>query len=107
MSETRVYENDGGIHCIGNGMLAAYGQGPNMIQVFGPPYSSPSYMKLNLCDKSGLEVISRREPQTAVWHHQLFWNGEAYGLRIHSAPGEGTVVEIVIPLDRKGESDEV
>lgn len=79
MSETRVYENDGGIHCIGNGMLAAYGQGPNMIQVFGPPYSSPSYMKLNLCDKSGLEVISRREPQTAVWHHQLFWNGEPIG----------------------------
>lgn len=79
MSETRVYENDGGIHCIGNGMLAAYGQGSNMIQVFGPPYSSPSYMKLNLCDKSGLEVISRREPQTALWHHQLFWNGEPIG----------------------------
>ena len=77
MSETRVYENDGGIHCIGNGMLAAYGQGPNMIQVFGPPYSSPSYMKLNLCDKSGLEVISRREPQLVKWWILWLWISRA------------------------------
>ena len=33
--------------------------------------------------------------------------GEMYGLKIHSAPGQGTVVEIVIPLDWKGEADEV
>ena len=67
MSETRVYENDGGIHCIGNGMLAAYGQGPNMIQVFGPPYSSPSYMKLNLCDKSGQMCIRDRFRVELTW----------------------------------------
>ena len=42
-----------------------------------------------------------------VYKRQTLLYGEAYGLRIHSAPGEGTVVEIVIPLDRKGESDEV
>ena len=62
-------------------------------------------------DLSGGEVSlegTREKVGLKNTHNRLtLLYGEAYGLRIHSAPGEGTVVEIVIPLDRKGESDEV
>lgn len=65
----------------------------------------------NLLDLSSGEVSldgTREKVGLKNTHNRLrLLYGEAYGLKIHSAPGEGTAVEIVIPLDRKGESDEV
>ena len=63
---TRVWSNqdqdDGSIIPIGNGVLLVYEQGPNIIHVFGPPYSAPSSFQLLMNDeKSNLKVKSRRE----------------------------------------------
>jgi hypothetical protein len=37
--------DDGSVHCLGNGELMAYEQGPNIIQIFGPPYAAPQHSK--------------------------------------------------------------
>ena len=58
-----------GIHAIGNGELCVYGRGADILQIFGPPYSSPSLLTLSLCD--GLLVTSEREVGTSVWNHRL------------------------------------
>lgn len=58
-----------GVHCLGNGKLAVYGQGINIMQVFGPPYSSPSFMKLKL-RKQEYEVTSNRIKGSAIWQHE-------------------------------------
>ena len=67
------------IHSIGNGKLCVYGQGPNIIQLFGPPYSSPSILTLEIDDNLKLEVESEREPHTAVWIHRFYNNGNYLG----------------------------
>ncbi len=61
-----------GIHCLGNGRLCAYEQGPNILQVFGPPYSSPMLGSLMLDADASVRAESRREPGAAIWTHQLF-----------------------------------
>lgn len=58
-----------GIHAIGNGELCVYGRGADILQIFGPPYSSPSLLTLSLCD--GLQVASEREAGSSVWNHRL------------------------------------
>jgi hypothetical protein len=62
-------KNDG-IHCLGNGKLAVYEQGVKIIQVFGPPYSSPSFMNLIPRNKQA-EAVSSRLKGTAIWQHEL------------------------------------
>jgi len=64
--------DNGSIHCMGNGKLCAYGQGPDLIQVFGPPYSSPTLFKFLIGREQSIESHSSREPETAIWTHQLF-----------------------------------
>lgn len=58
-----------GIHAIGNGELCVYGRGADILQIFGPPYSSPSLLTLSLCD--GVQVASEREAGSSVWNHRL------------------------------------
>ena len=52
----------GSVHCLGNGRLCAYGQGPDLVQVFGPPYSAPSLGGIRLDLAGEVTVTSRREP---------------------------------------------
>jgi len=40
--------DDGSIHALGNGELMAYEQGPDVIQIFGPPYASPTALSIRL-----------------------------------------------------------
>jgi len=40
-------KDSGSIHCLGNGSYCVYKQGPDIIQLFGPPYSAPSLFSLN------------------------------------------------------------
>ena len=72
-------EDDGSVHCLGNGRLCAYEQGPNLIQVFGPPYSSPTFYSFALAVDAGFEVRSERQAGTAIWTHQLFADGQPVG----------------------------
>jgi len=72
-------EDDGSVHCIGNGKIAAYEQGPDIIQVFGPPYSSPSFLKLEITDDRNIAVNSERETGSAIWNHSISIDGEKCG----------------------------
>lgn len=44
------------LHCLGNGHLCAYGMGPSLVQLFGPPYSSPSALALEWPDAADYDV---------------------------------------------------
>lgn len=78
---TRVWlnkgEDEGSIHPIGNGEMIVYGQGPNIHRLFGTPYSAPSYLQMFLDDQTrNLKVESRREKNTAIWHHSVYKDGK-------------------------------
>jgi hypothetical protein len=66
------------IFCLGNGKMAAYGTGADILQLFGPPYSSPSLAKMTLQD-STIQVSSDRERYTAIWSHTLSRAGVSAG----------------------------
>ncbi len=76
---TRVWKSDvrddGAIHCLGNGRLIAFEQGPNITQLFGPPYSTPSAAAFSLDPSEALEARSSREPGAAIWTHRVFAGG--------------------------------
>jgi len=57
---------------MGNGRLAVYEQGPDIIQLFGPPYSSNSYIKLNIIENGDIEAESERKAGTAIWSHKIY-----------------------------------
>ena len=74
---TRTWSNkgtdDGSIFPIGNGEILVYEKGPNIDYVFGPPYSAPSSPQIFLEDaKRTLKVESKREKNTAIWHHNVY-----------------------------------
>jgi hypothetical protein len=62
--------DDGSVHVVGNGRICAYGQGPDLIQVFGPPYSGPWWGSLTV-EGEGQSCVSTRESGAAVWTHEL------------------------------------
>jgi hypothetical protein len=72
----RIWSNnavdDGTLHGLGNGSLAVYEQGPNIVQAFGPPYSSPSFLQFVIDESENVEVHSSREPETAIWIHRIY-----------------------------------
>ncbi len=77
---TRIWSNkgvdDGSIHPIGNGEMLVYGQGPNIHRVFGAPYSAPNYMQMTIQENERtLKVESKREKNTAIWHHFFYNDG--------------------------------
>ena len=65
-----AHDTDGSVHCLGNGRLCVYGQGPDIIQIFGPPYSTTSIGRAGL-DQPGLTCQSRRVLGTAIWQHRI------------------------------------
>ena len=78
---TRIWSNkgqdEGSIHPIGNGEMIVYGQGPNIHRVFGAPYSAPNYMQMSIEEKDRtLKVESKREKNTAIWHHNFYHEGK-------------------------------
>ena len=76
----RVWHNradsDDSIHCLSNGRLCAYGLGPQLIQVFGPPFSSPSLYHLDLVSQARVRCDSEREGGSAIWTHRLTIEGQ-------------------------------
>ncbi len=72
MEENNLYfQKDQTIHCIGNGLMAVYEKGVNLDQVFGPPYSTPSGIKMFLEQTPGLQIDTSRQTGTGIWTHQL------------------------------------
>jgi hypothetical protein len=79
--QTLVYAqgNIDNIFCIGNGRLAAYESQSDILQLFGPPYSSPSLLEMKLLD-STIVITSEREYGTAIWKHTLVKNVNTIGV---------------------------
>jgi hypothetical protein len=46
-------------------------QGPDLIQLTGPPYSGPQWGSLTVVGEADLSCQSRREPGAAIWTHAL------------------------------------
>jgi hypothetical protein len=67
-----------GIICLGNGEMCVYQDKSDIIQLFGPPYSSPSVLELFMTGSP--EIVSVREKGTAVWTHSILKNGKETGL---------------------------
>lgn len=66
-------ETENEIACLGNGLMSVYQDKADIIQVFGPPYSSPSSMRI-LLDTDYDEIKSEREYGRAIWHYNLINN---------------------------------
>ena len=62
------------LHCLGNGDYCLFGQGADIESVFGPGYSSPSYIQLQV--NGGDSTYSNRMQGTAIWQHTVFEDGE-------------------------------
>src|SRR6185436_2151560 len=73
VSPTLIYSQESGVKCLGNGLLAVYERKADILQLFGPSYSSPSVMKIML--DSTIDVVSRRDLHTAIWRHTLSRGG--------------------------------
>lgn len=68
MVRTYNKNNDrGSIHVLGNGKLCVYEQGHDIIQLFGMPYSSPTFCKITIECNS----VSQRLPNTCIYTHNL------------------------------------
>lgn len=67
-------ETNGSVHCLGNGRLCVYGQGPNLIQLFGPGYSTTNIGGMAL-EPGVATCASRRVPGAAIWEHRICENG--------------------------------
>jgi hypothetical protein len=67
--------NDGSVHALGNGWLCAYGQSLDLIQVFGPPYSSPAFYSLRFMPDKEIHIQSDREWGASIWTHTLSQKG--------------------------------
>ncbi len=63
--------DDGSVHCLGNGLMCVFEQGPNVIQAFGPPYNTASVLTLQLEPGQKTRCTSARELGTALWTHTL------------------------------------
>jgi len=70
----RAQETTDALHCLGNGRLCVYEQGVNIKDLFGPPYSSPNYIRSYLKDP-GIRLRSDRSVGTAIWRHFLEQDG--------------------------------
>lgn len=67
-------ETNGSVHCLGNGRLCVYAEGPDVIQIFGPPYSTTSIGQVCL-EQPGVTSQSRRVVGAAIWEHRITLNG--------------------------------
>jgi hypothetical protein len=56
-------EDDGSIHAMGNGQLLAYGRGPDLPHLYGPPYSSPNILSLTTEADGPLSDEATRAPR--------------------------------------------
>ena len=78
-SRNRVWnsrkEESGAVHCLGNGRLCVYEQGPDIIQFFGPPYSTTTVGAIAL-KGDGVSCASKRALGTTVWQHILAVSGK-------------------------------
>ena len=73
-TEKRLWDgrdtDSGDVHCLGNGRLCVYEQGPDILQVFGPPYSATTIGRIDV-EGGSISCVSRRAKGTAIWRHEI------------------------------------
>ncbi len=95
-------ESDGSVHCLGNGRLCVYGQGPDVIQIFGPPYSTTNIGRISL-EQEGATCQSRRVIGTAIWEHRVMQEGHAVAVMTDFVDSERPCfirhIETTVPME--------
>jgi hypothetical protein len=95
-------ETNGSVHCLGNGRLCVYGHGPDIIQIFGSPYSTTTIGGISL-DKKGVTCQSRRVIGTAIWEHRIIQDGSTVAVMTDFVDSERPCfvrqVETKVPLE--------
>ncbi len=95
-------EINGSVHCLGNGRLCVYGQGPDVIQIFGSPYSTTNIGRISL-KQDGVTCQSRRVTGTAIWEHRIFSEGAPIAVMTDFVDNEHPCfvrrVETTVPLE--------
>jgi len=78
-TNTKIRENNadkGDVHSIGNGELLIYHIGPDIINFYGPPYSSASFLRMNIERGNNIKTVSERNCGTAIWTHKIIIDGK-------------------------------
>lgn len=75
------------IHCLGNGNYCVYANGADIQQVFGPPYSTPSFFSSSL-STTGIQVETNRDPGTDIYVHTFYKNGKKIGTITDVVPSD-------------------
>ena len=91
--------DDGSIQCLSDGKIAAYEQGPDIIQVFGPPYGSPTALSIRLEASTPLEARSSREPGAAIWHHDIYQDAKKIGNMLDFVDAQSPILVRQIQTD--------
>ncbi len=69
-------ESNGAIHAMGNGEMVVYGQGANLTNIYGPPYSAPNTLSLTTEGSEQLQDTAVREMGTSIWNHKTSVAGQ-------------------------------
>ncbi len=95
-------ETNGSVHCLGNGRLCVYGRGPELLQIFGPTYSTTNVGHLSL-EEAGVTCQSRRVTGAAIWEHRIALAGRDVAVITDFVDSELPCfvrqVESTVPLD--------
>ena len=69
--------SDGAIFALGNGGMCAYEDGADVIQLFGPPYSSASFLELRL--DGDVQTSSSRLKGSSILTHTIHYDSDKAG----------------------------
>ena len=97
-----VGESNGSVHCLGNGRMCVYEQGPDILQIVGPPYSATTIGRVTI-EGTGSSCESRRIHGAALWEHRVSRDGAPIATMTDFVDSETPcfvrVVECAVPLE--------
>lgn len=85
------------LHCLGNGNYCAFGQGADIESIFGPGYSSPSYLQLTV--QGSDSTCSSRMKGTAIWEHTLYREGKIIARFTDFIDSEAAIYTRIVDCD--------
>ena len=71
--------SDGSVHALGNGKMLVYEKGPDIIEIYPGPFSTPSLFRFELISDDQVTVLSSRETGTAIWTHSIYNGSRSAG----------------------------
>lgn len=85
--------------CIGNSRCAAYLNGADIKQIFGPAYSAVSFFTMALQENA--QVRSYHLKNRAVWKHNIYIDGVFAGVITDFADSQANVIARIFDLKIK------